>query len=422
MSGYRITQGALARAIAGDWDRSFRYLWGGASAAFVGSQLGRFALPLLAASHTTSPVAISLVALALSAPWLVIGLPAGAIVDRLDRRTILLWVNWSRAAAFAALAGSVAADGGALPLLYLAAILLGTGDVFAETTVPALVPMVVPAKAVDDANARLYGAMAVAEIVVAPLGGALAGIALGWAVGAAAGWFGGAALLLAAMPGRFRPVGAPRRHLLAEIGEGLRFLWEHRLLRSITLMAAVINGCWSAWGALMVLYAVRPGPMGLTEFAYGWLLTTAGIGGVAGTWCAPAVQRRLGLSWAIGINIAGNGIMFLTTAVTANPWLIAPAVIIGNVGGPLWVIAVLGLQARTVPEGLRGRVAGAYRFVSFGAMAIGAPLGGWAAEAYGLRAVFAGCAALTLALLVPFAFSVARERIGILPEESSLSG
>ena len=53
-------------------------------------------------------------------------------------------------------------------------------------------------------------------------------------------------------------------------------------------MAAMINGCWSAWGALIVLYAVRPGPMGLSEFAYGLLLTTAGIGGVAGTWCAPA--------------------------------------------------------------------------------------------------------------------------------------
>ena len=82
VDGFKITQDALVRAIAGDWGRPFRYLWGGASAAFVGSQLGRFALPLLAASLTTSPVAISIVALALSAPWLVIGLPAGAIVDR----------------------------------------------------------------------------------------------------------------------------------------------------------------------------------------------------------------------------------------------------------------------------------------------------------------------------------------------------
>ena len=296
--GFKITQDALVRAIAGDWGRPFRYLWGGASAAFVGSQLGRFALPLLAASLTTSPVAISIVALALSAPWLVIGLPAGAIVDRADRRTILLWVNWSTAAAFLALAVAVATGNAALPLLYFAAVLLGIGDVFAETTVPALVPMVVPAQALDSANARLYGAKAVAEVVVAPLGGVLAGIALGWTVGFSAGWFGGAALLLAVMQGRFRAEGVARRHLVADIGEGLRFLWRHREFRAITLMAAVINGCWSAWGALIVLYAVRPGPMGLSEFAYGLLLTTAGIGGVAGTWCAPFVQRRLGLRWA----------------------------------------------------------------------------------------------------------------------------
>ena len=398
----KLTRRRLARVVAGDWGLPFRYLWTGASAAFVGSQLGRLALPLLAASLTTSPVAVSIVALALSAPWLVIGLPAGAIVDRLDRQMLLVWVNWSRAAAFLALAAAVAVDRASLPLLYIAAVVLGIGDVFAETTVPVLVAMVVPARALDSANARLYGALAVAEVTVAPLGGALAGIALGWAVGASAGWFAGAALVLAAMRGRFRPVGMVRRHLVAEIGEGLRYLWDHRLLRSITVMAAMINGCWSSWGALMVLYAVRPGPMGLSEFAYGLLLTAAGIGGIVGTWWAAAVQRRLGLPWAIGINIAGNGLMFAATAITANPWLIAPAVIIGNIGGPLWAIAVLGLQARSVPEGLRGRVAGAYRFVSFGAMAIGAPLGGWAAEGYGLRAVFAACAVLTLGLLVPF--------------------
>ena len=118
---------------------------------------------------------------------------------------------------------AVATGNAALPLLYFAAVLLGIGDVFAETTVPALVPMVVPAQVLDRANARLYGAKAVAEVVVAPLGGVLAGIALGWTVGFSAGWFGGAALLLAVMQGRFRAEGVARRHLVADIGEGLRF-------------------------------------------------------------------------------------------------------------------------------------------------------------------------------------------------------
>jgi MFS family permease len=90
-------------------------------------------------------------------------------------------------------------------------------------------------------------------------------------------------------------------------------------------------------------------------------------------------------------------------AVTARTWVVAPAILIGEFGGPLWAIAVLSLQARVVPDGLRGRVRSAYRFVSFGAMAIGSALGGVAAEVVGTRAVFAGCAVLTAGMLVPFA-------------------
>ena len=191
--------------------------------------------------------------------------------------------------------------------------------------------------------------------------------------------------------------------MLAEVGEGLRFLWNHRLLRTIGLMAALINACWSAWGTLLVLYAVEPGPMRLSEFEYGLLLTMGGFGGLLGSIVAGRVQRWLGRRWAIGINIGVNALMFAVTAITARIWLVAPAILIGDVGGPLWAIAVLSLQARVVPDGLRGRVGSAYRFISFGAMAIGSALGGVAAEVVGTRAVFAGCAVLTAVLLVPFA-------------------
>jgi MFS family permease len=118
---------------------------------------------------------------------------------------------------------------------------------------------------------------------------------------------------------------------------------------------------------------------------------------------AGSVQRRLGRRWAIGINTGVNAGMFAVTALTAHPWLVAPAIVVGDFGGPLWAIAVLSLQARLVPDGLRGRVGSAYRFVSFGAMALGAALGWIAAEVVGTRAVFAGCAVLTAAMLVPFA-------------------
>jgi MFS family permease len=127
---------------------------------------------------------------------------------------------------------------------------------------------------------------------------------------------------------------------------------------------------------------------------------------------AGKVQGRFGRRWAIGINVGVNGVMFAVTAVTTEVWLVAPALLIGDFGGPLWGIAVLSLQARVVPDGLRGRVGSAYRFVSFGAMAVGAAIGGVAAEVVGTRAMFAGCAVVTLAMLVPFARMVTERAMG----------
>ena len=389
--------------------QNFAALWSAASAGYLGIQIAKFALPLFAASVTESTVLVSGVAVALTAPWLFVGLLAGALVDRLDRRAVLLAVNALRLVAMAAVALAAVASVVTIPLLYASALALGIADAFGETATASLVPMVVADERLEAANARLVGSQTFAEIVALPLGGALAAVALGLAPAASVGCFALALVALTALRGRFLPPARrQRRHLVAEVGEGLRFLWRHRLLWTITGMAAVINACWSAWGALLVLYAVAPGPMGLSPFSYGLVLTAGGCGGLVGTFSAAVIQRRAGRRWAIGINIAVNAAMFATTALTANPWLIAPAIVIGDFGGPIWGIAVLSLQARAAPDHLRGRVISAYRFVSFGAMSLGAALGGAAAEVVGIRTVFAACSALTAALLIPF-FAVVTE-------------
>ncbi len=388
--------------VDGRWASRFRALWSAAGAGYLGDQVTRLALPLFAASVADSPLPVSGVALALTVPWLLVGLPAGAVVDRLDRRRVLLGANALRLLAVVPLVIAAALGAVTLPLLYGCALALGVGDTLAETATNVLVPAIVPDERLEGANARLYGARTAIEIVALPLGGALAAVGLALAAGAGAASFAVALAAIVALPGRFRPDQPRSRPVAAEVGEGLRFLWDHALLRTIAAMAAVINACWSAWGALFVLHAVAPGPMGLSPFGYGLLLTAGGVGGLLGTAGAGLVQRRLGRRWAIGINVAVNAVMFAATALTANPWLVAPAIVLGDLGGPLWGIAVLSLQARIVPDALRGRVGSAYRFVSFGAMALGAFVGGLAAEAVGVRAVFAACALLTGAMLVPF--------------------
>lgn len=390
----------------------FTALWIAASATYLAAQIVKFALPLFAAEIDGSPLPVAGVSLAMTAPWLLFGLVAGALVDRFDRRLILLGVNGVRLAAILPLVLAAATDHVTLPLLYAIALVLGTGDTFTETTTTTIIPMLVPPERLDRANARLYSSQTFLEIVALPLGGALAAIGLTLTAGAGGLCYALAIVALLGLRGSYRPARTTPRHLVAEIVEGLRFLRDYQTLRTITIMAAVINACWSAWGAIFVLYAVKPGPVGLSAFGYGLLLTAAGVGGFCGSVTAARLQERIGRRWAIGINIAVNAVMFGGSALTANPWLLALALVIGDFGGPLWGIATLGLQARSVPDRLRGRVSGAYRFVSFGSMALGSVLGGAAAEGIGIRGVFAACAVITALMLIPFVRVITEATMG----------
>jgi MFS family permease len=389
----------------------FAVLWLASAIAYTAHEIMALLFPLLATDITRSPFRVSLVSFALSAPWLIASLPAGALVDRLDRRAILLGINALRVALLGGLALLWLAGLVPLAVLALAAFAYGISQTFIEPAVTAMTPMVVPRDGLERANTRLIGSQLAVEALAMPLAGALATIGL--VVGLAGGslGFGLAFGTLLLLRGNYRPARAAQRHIAHDIAEGVRFLWRQPLLRTIALMAAVINGCWTGWAAVFVLYAVEPGPMGLTSFEYGLLLTGGGIGGILGTLLAGSVDRRLGRRWSIGINIIGNAIGFGAAALTANAWLIGLAIVFGAIGGPMWGIAATALQQRAVPDELRGRVSAVYRAIGFGALALGALLGGLLAELLGIRAVFAVTAALTLLMLVPFVRVVTDERM-----------
>jgi len=158
-----------------------------------------------------------------------------------------------------------------------------------------------------------------------------------------------------------------------------------------------------------VLYAVTPGPVGLTAAGYGILLMGSSVGGVLGAFFASVVQRRLGRRWAIGLNIVGNAAMFAAPAFTTNVWIIGAAAILGGMAGPMWTIAAASLLGRMVPTALQGRVNAAYRFLANGLAAAGPLLGGLIAQAYGLQMAFMVCASLTILMLILF-FRVVTEK------------
>jgi MFS family permease len=199
----------------------FTRLWTANAVSNLGDGVTGVAGPLLVASMTTSPALVAGAVFVQQLPWLLFALPAGASVDRLDRRRLLVAVNLARGAVLAALAAAVWAEVASIPVLYTAFFLFGTGETLADSASVALLPSIVPAEGLARANARLLGTYLVGNQLLAPPVGAwlfVVAAALPFAVDAAS--FLAAAVLVAPLLRRHGPTPQPQeepRSLRAEI-------------------------------------------------------------------------------------------------------------------------------------------------------------------------------------------------------------
>lgn len=398
----------MSHALSGR--RSLSSLVVAAMSDHLGQGIAGLLLPLIAITVTNSPLLVSGITFSLTLPWLVTGLLAGVVVDRLDRRQVLIGVAIARMAALAILALLLAAGSVTLASLYAVAAIMGITETLLEPALIAAIPAVAEEGRLDQANARIIGGRLVVENVAQGIAGGL--VAIGFVLAAG---ISGLAFLFALrgfllMRGRFRDHPTDIREgrssddesLWQQVVAGIAFVWRTEPLRSITLISAVINGCWAAWWSVWVLYAVAPGPIGLSSFEFGILMSAGSMFSLMGAVTALPIQHRLGRRWAIGLNIVGNAMLFGLSAITTSVLPIVLAILCGDFGAPGWGIASNALQQRIVPDGLRGRVASAYRFTGFGAKAIGAAAGGIIAAGASIPMLYALCALLTLATLVPF--------------------
>jgi MFS family permease len=386
---------------------SFWLLWSANSASNLGDGLYQFILPVLAIQLTNTPSRVAGVHAMLTISWLMFALVAGSIVDRVDRRRLLLVVNLGRIVLLALLSAAVVAGNATIALLYGVALLLGMGETLADTALTAVVPAVALPERLDRANAYITGAQTVTNTFIGPpLAGYLASLGAAFATGAGVLMYAIAGGALALMRGTYRAATPAAASALGgywqHLTEGMRFLWRHRLIRALTLFTAAMNVCWAAWTALLILYSVAPGPMNLSTFAYGVLLTLMAIGGLLGSMFCERVQRLIGTRAALTIDLIGTIALVGVPALTTNVVAVGAAMFLAGVGSSIWVILVATLRQRLVPDDLLGRVYSASRMISWGVGPLGALLAGLAADIWGIRAVFALCAAGSTLLLVLF--------------------
>jgi MFS family permease len=371
------------------------------------------ALPLLAVQLTRSPVLIAGVTIAARVPWLLAPV-AGALADRLDRRQSMVRVNLVRTVLLGGLALAVAADLATLPLLYAVAVLLGVAETLFDTSAQSLLPALVSRDDLTRANSRLFAVELVANTFVGPpLGGLLAALGLAVAFGVQAAAYAVGAACLVLLAGSFRAVGAGpagSTRLRDDIAEGARFVWHHPVLRPLAIMLGVQNMAFAAVFSVFVLFAVAPGPMGLSEASFGILLAAEGVGALVGTWLAVPAERRLGRVRTLVLSVVLLAATLVVYVLTTSPVLVGISFAVSGVAMVLWNVVTVSLRQRITPDRLLGRMNAAYRLVGWGTMPLGALLGGILAEALGLRPTFLAAAGIALLTLAGFR-SVTEEAI-----------
>lgn len=387
----------------------------------LGDGVRSAALPLVAAGLTRDPLAFSTVAIAGTLPWLVLSLPAGVIVDRVERRRLMVGANVVRALLLAGLGLALVADRGSVALLALVALGLGSCEVLFDNAAQTLLPSLVDPAALERANGRLSSAEIVTnQFAGPPLGGALFAFAVALPVLVDAGLLAAAAVLVAGLPRGSVPAPPPAsaggsdaaapvtRGFVADLREGVAWLARHRLLRTLALLLAVLNGTGAMGMAVFALYATGEGSiLGLGPLGFSLLMTAGSAGALAASLVADRLVECMGRARALWASLVAFVVAPLGFAIAGGVALVVVASILTAGMGVVWNVITVSLRQTVIPDRLLGRVNSAYRFLGWGAMPIGAAIGGAVARVGGLRAPWWLAAALTAAAL-PFAAGVVR--------------
>jgi MFS family permease len=390
---------------------NYRRLWVSSAFGNLGDGIYLVAIPLLALELTRSPALVAGATLAGSLPWLFFALPAGAYADRLDRRRTMTAVNLVRVVAIGSLALAEWADLASIPLLYAVALVLGVAQTFFDTAAQSLMPALVARDDLSRANARLYAVeMTMNQFAGPPAGGALAQRGVGLSLGASAVSYLAAAIPLARMQGSFRPVReTPAGRLRSDIAEGLRYVWGHRVLRTFALLLGLMNLVSTAMFAVFPLFAVRPGPMGLSKAGFGLLLAAFTVGALLASGVTARLEGWVGPAPLLVGTVVIIGLPFFVPYATAAVIPNAIAFVVASGAGVTWNIVTVSMRQRITPDHLLGRMNATYRLLGWGGMPLGAAIGGAIGELFGLRAVFLFAGVVSL-LLVPPALLVLTPR------------
>jgi MFS family permease len=380
----------------------FRKLWAASAASNLTDGILLVSGPLLATTLTHDPALVAGLAFAQRLPWLLFALLSGAVADRIDRRQAMVVIALGRAMLIGGLGLAVVLNMASLPLLYAVFFVLGTGETLFDISAAAVLPAVVPTQTLPRANAQLAGALMAAQLFVGPpLGGVLFAFSPGVPFLVGCGGLIGSATLLVSLRGTFtieQSPGIGPARVVREIAEGVRWLWRHRLLRTLALTLGPLDLALVAQNSVMVLFVQER--LGLDATGYGLLVSVYGAGGLLGSLVAHRVIDRFGAGTLLRVAVVMETLYPAAMAVAGSPIVAGGVFACFGLHAVVWGALDSSLRQELTPPRLRGRVESAFRFIESGAAAPGALVGGLLAARLGLTAPFWLGAGIGLTLLV----------------------
>jgi MFS family permease len=403
---------APARVAAGRRRRGRHYwsMWWANAISSTGDGALLAALPLLAVTITRDPRLVSVVTAATYLPWMVLSLPAGALVDRYDRAALMWRAQAVQAAVVAVITVLVITHHAGIVALGVAGLLLGGAEVIFSNAAQAVLPALVPPELLPRANGSQEISLTIGESFLGPpLGSLLFAAAAALPFGLDAASFAASSAVVATLPRVRQPAGHARPGLRAQIAEGLRWLGRHRLLRVVAVLLGVYNFANQMGQAVLVLLATQTLHVGTR--GYGFLLAVTAVGSMAGGVLSPPLTRRLGLLPPLAIGGAIDAVGFVGLGLAPGPPVAAVMLAGQGFAVAMWNVVTISLRQRIVPAPLLGRVNSVYRMLGWGLMPLGALAGGFVAHAAGLRAPYVVAGVLCgLAMLAALPLLLAAER------------
>lgn len=343
-------------------------------ASTIGTEVAAIAFPLLVLVLTGSPAQAGLVGSASMLPNLLFSLPAGALVDRWDRKRTMIAVDAARALAMASVPLALWSGRLTLPQLLAVAFIDGTGFVLFGLSETAALPRIVPPVQLPTALARNEARTRGAAIAGSPIGGFLFGFghALPFLADAISYAVSVLSLLFIRATLQVQRTSADR-NLFKEIGEGIAWLWRSRVLRVSLVLVALGNFIFEA---LVLAVIVLARTKGASPAVIGIMLGIVGVGGLLGSAVAPPLLRLVPQTVIlVGTNWLWATLIVLM-AIAPSPLLVGVLFGIASFVGPAWNVLLGTYRLRVVPEHLLGRVVSAGRVLTWGVIPLGSLVGG----------------------------------------------